>query len=55
MTCDTDGVGIWAKGEKATLVKIVTLLLKRDRQFREILMNALENILAELAKEGGEA
>lgn len=55
VTCGTDGVVFMAKGEKATLAKAVTFLAKRDMPFRAILMNALENILVEPAKEGGEA
>lgn len=51
MTCDTNGVLFWVKGEKATLVKAVTFLAKRDMPIRAILMNALENILLERVEE----
>lgn len=55
VTCGTGGVVFRAKGEKATLVKAVTFVAKREIPFRAILINALENILVELGKEGGEA
>ena len=55
MTCDTDGVLFKIKGTDDALLKALTHVAQHDMPFLVLMMRAIENIKAELEKEGGEA
>lgn len=55
MTCDTDGVLFKIKGTHGTLLKALTRVAQHEMPFLVLMMRAIENITAELVKEGGEA
>lgn len=55
IACGTNGLILKAKGTNDTLLKALTYVAQHDTPFLVLMMRAIENIKAKLAKEGGEA
>ena len=55
IACGTNGLLLKAKGTNDTLLKAMTYVAQHDKSFLVLMVRAIENIKAKLAKEGGEA